>query len=439
MPTQDPHLNVFHAYRGAAIDDVARSTQLEDNLTRALAITLGSLNPGPALDALLDALHAPDESTPGSTTDRSPPRHSLKGIALQVTQTDDAWPGRRALVVIHAGPTLKTTNEKGTAQFGSMSRPDAVVVGADFVLGIESKVTDTVTSSQLDRHRAILGIGKTETMDVTWDRLARTARAVQSDAQPESAQFLLRQFEEYLRMNGFGGLTNEHFAYFAMNPDERKLAEGTKDAIARILLTVASHLGEAHYPNWGQPRRGKMMPTDTDAWAAIDPPPDAQSAGHRPHLTVFMNASKFGLFANLETALPYQVFRRAWKRAPDLFIDFLRGLDDATDGDIFHPWRLDITHRIQVRAQLYRDEVSLQLSAPTARLLTDNVLRGLIDDTTRKPTSKRLAAPQISITREYPASIVLSDPDSITGRLTSDAATLTPFFNWLDTHGFREA
>ena len=54
------------------------------------------------------------------------------------------------------------------------------------------------------------------------------------DLRPVS-RFVLQQFEEYLRMNGFGGFTNDHFAYFALSPDERARATDTRVAIRRQL------------------------------------------------------------------------------------------------------------------------------------------------------------------------------------------------------------
>lgn len=63
----DPHLNIFHAYRGATPSggdaDVVRDRQLEDNLTRALLITLQAVRGSTAQQPLLRALGVPDAAT----------------------------------------------------------------------------------------------------------------------------------------------------------------------------------------------------------------------------------------------------------------------------------------------------------------------------------------------------------------------------------------
>ena len=52
----DPHFNIFHAYRGSAPNDTTRRRQLEDNLTRALGITLSHLSGSPLAERFLETL-----------------------------------------------------------------------------------------------------------------------------------------------------------------------------------------------------------------------------------------------------------------------------------------------------------------------------------------------------------------------------------------------
>ena len=215
---RDPHLNVFHAYRDPGRDPESRAQQLEDNLTRALAITLSRLQDERVRSQLLVALGVQPEKAAG-----------FRGSLLQVAVTDNAWPSDRRIVVVHGGPRLRRT-EGGQSERG---RLDAVLLGNHFVLGLESKLGDTVSHGQLAAHRRTLGADNHPPSAVTWSALARCAREGCRIATSEVDRFLLEQFEEYLRMNGFGGLIHEHFAYFAMSPEERHLKLGTKDGMNR--------------------------------------------------------------------------------------------------------------------------------------------------------------------------------------------------------------
>lgn len=98
MRTIDLHLNVFHAYRGASQDDVARERQLEDNLTRALAITITRLEGVEARATVLGAL--------GVDSDH---RAGLRTLRAEVTVPGATWPpsNRRRLLVVHGGPRLQ--------------------------------------------------------------------------------------------------------------------------------------------------------------------------------------------------------------------------------------------------------------------------------------------------------------------------------------------
>lgn len=89
-----------------------------------------------------------------------------------------------------------------------------------------------------DRHRETLGIPERDLIEITWSKLAKSIHRIQRDRRSQPvARFILDQFEEYLRMNGFGGLTHEHFADFALPPERRDplVKDGIRQASAKKL------------------------------------------------------------------------------------------------------------------------------------------------------------------------------------------------------------
>jgi hypothetical protein len=207
---QDPHLNVFHAYRGAAYSENASARQLEDNLTRSLVITLDLIRESPARMPIFEALGI-DESESDKPYQ----------CQLQVSRESPDWPppSLRRLVVIHGGPQLQIAD---TSHQASKGRVDAIVTTSGCLMAIESKLDNVVGQSQLDRHRDTLDIRSPERVDVTWSELVRRIRSIPREHRSDAVvDFILTQFEEYLQMNGFGGLTHEHFSYFAHASDRR--------------------------------------------------------------------------------------------------------------------------------------------------------------------------------------------------------------------------
>lgn len=52
----DPHFNIFYSYRGPSTSEGPSVRQLEDNLTRAVVVTLNHLRDSEACVPLLEAL-----------------------------------------------------------------------------------------------------------------------------------------------------------------------------------------------------------------------------------------------------------------------------------------------------------------------------------------------------------------------------------------------
>ena len=147
MPDSRNHyLNVFFAYRGGPQSDVTltRDGQLEDNLTRALGITLDHASRS-TLTSFLDIIcHA---SIPASAvTDAL--------VLLQPLQSPEA-PLRRLVGLSPVGALNRGDFEEGAGG----SRPDLLlVIPGQAVIVIERKVVRGTNGEQLWRHARAHGL-----------------------------------------------------------------------------------------------------------------------------------------------------------------------------------------------------------------------------------------------------------------------------------------
>ena len=198
------YLNVFFAYRGVPQSDVTltKGGQLEDNLTRALGITLDHASRS-TLTSFLDMIcHA---SIPASAvTDTL--------VLLQPLESPEA-PLRRLVGLSPVGALNRRDFEEGAGG----SRPDLlIVIPGKAVIVIESKAVSGTNGEQLWRHARAHGLplpvrraGKLQIPDEwvqqSWRHLARWAEEA-SDPDPIAA-FLLCEFAEYLHISGVTGRT----------------------------------------------------------------------------------------------------------------------------------------------------------------------------------------------------------------------------------------
>ncbi len=415
----DPHTNIFHAYRGPASSEDASERQLEDNLTRSLVITLNHVRESSARRALLDALHVP-------------PLHQDRAFhcRLQVSAASPDWPepSKRRLLVIHGGPVLTATESPGDAMTG---RADAVIATGDFLLAIESKLEDQVQQSQLDRHRETLGIPETGISTVTWSELARVARRILTKGPAEPvARFVLEQFEEYLRMNGFGGLTQEHFTYFAQVPSDRDPL--VKEGIRRALEEIGDEVARTTGTYWA-PCMMKMQKDQSDAGVVLE----AGKRAEKPHLTIAIGAAGLSIFANVELQGPYTQFVNAWRTNPDALIEIIRQLGRMpvqSADDI--PWRFRVVRRAYLgRPRDYHYWSSADIAANTLAAWPEEMIHQFIDQVVEKPEGE--GAPEIMVVRSYPVPVVLGS-DQLSARLSTDAVQLESFFDWIGVP-FRES
>lgn len=141
------YLNVFFGYRGAALDDAAltRGKQLEDNLTRASAVTLERAS-GATRRSFAEQICRAQVSEAGGAK-----------IGLQpLVGMFDAT--RRLLLGISVAGRIDTASLEPD-QGGS--RPDAAVqFGTELLILIESKAVAALDGGQLARHAFRWGVGE---------------------------------------------------------------------------------------------------------------------------------------------------------------------------------------------------------------------------------------------------------------------------------------
>jgi hypothetical protein len=231
----DPHFNLFHAYRGAAANEAARRRQLEDNLTRALGIVLSHVRGTPLAAALLAELGVSPQL-----------RHKLFEVQFQVVAAGASWPSpdhRRLLAIVAGGQEDSPAETAVEPELEGGARPDLVLLWETDALVIESEVTPGPDKAQMNRmHKAFATQGSGAAYrSTTWHSVARVVRDIAPHS-PQPTRHVLEQFEEYMRMNGFGGFADEHFAYFAMNTDRRRAESVTRVGARRALKNLLDEL-----------------------------------------------------------------------------------------------------------------------------------------------------------------------------------------------------
>lgn len=419
MRLADPHLNVFHPYRGPDASGEAAARQLENNLTRALAITLTTLGDSPGRTLLIQELGV----SPGAA-------EGFRRCDLQVSAPDADWPpsAKRSLAIVLGSLADPVPAPGYTAKTGVL---DLAIVGDQFVLGIESKVGSNVAQGQLTAHKRTLQIPCSQPVSrITWTALARCAHSILLENALEPVpRFVLQQFEEYLRVNGFGGFTNDHFAYFALSPEERAAAQPVKEGIRRQLKGLIQELHSRWNPAWVD-NVGKIGAGDGDAYAALKPP-HSKAGGQLPHLSIAIAPTGLQIFFNVETDLAYNQFLKRWNANREEFVGLLVDLSpNGGTSALVNAWRLEVLHRIPLPPKLRacRSEPSIEISAFTAKSMPSPLLSEVIAEAIKKPPGGW--SPEIKVVRHYKASFVSSDIDFV-DMVAEDARSLEPFFDWI--------
>jgi hypothetical protein len=218
------YLNVFFGYRGAALDDatLTRGKQLEDNLTRALAVTLERAS-GATRRSFAERICRAQVGGAGEAK-----------IGLQpLAGTFDAT--RRVLLGISVAGRIDTAS-LDLDQGGS--RPDAALqFGTELLILVESKAVAALDGGQLARHAFRWGLEEPrigpngveipESWVIQgWSSVASWARGAAERDGTRVGSFLLSQLAEYLDL---AGVTDIQIA--------RPSTRGTSESRAPVWLT----------------------------------------------------------------------------------------------------------------------------------------------------------------------------------------------------------
>lgn len=415
---KDPHFNVFHAYRGPTSGENGHLRQLEDNLTRALGIVLVHLEGEGSAAPLLQALGV----TPALV--EKPFR-----VEFQVSMPSARWPppSKRKLVAI-------VTDERGGADVArshlaaeeGAARSDMVVLWDDAALVVESELTPTPDYEQMQRLQKTFDT-RTEG-ECSWGQIARAAGQTRAVGQP--AAYLLEQFEEYLRMNGFGGFTDEHFAFFAWSPERRGAEPVTKRGAQQAMRGLLSELKSAWDVTW-EAKLGKLGDNDRSLWGKLEP-----AGGIAPHLSLGMSTDGLTIFANVETRGPFGRFQKAWNDRSEVLVDLLGQLGrDEMHRLVRNPWMFTVKRRVQ-RFQPSTGKILPRqfwelpaMSIATSTLSMFPALAATVVNQAIQFAESGDATPEILIERHY--HVWQAVGDGFVNILAEDARQLEPFFAWL--------
>lgn len=199
MTWADRYFNVFFAYRGAGDFQLSSGKQLEDNLTRALAVTLIRSSATTAR-AFCAEVAAEDPGAPGTAR-----------VVLQPTPLSfESSASRRVLLGL--SPSGRVSGHRAEVGEGG-SRPDAAVVVGDVLLVIESKVVLDLDADQLTRHATQFGLGEPRVTTSglrlpgswrlrRWQGVVEWARRAAKTERDPAAAFLLHELAGYLELAG---------------------------------------------------------------------------------------------------------------------------------------------------------------------------------------------------------------------------------------------
>jgi len=389
MRLADPHFNIFHPYRGPTTRDASNERQLENNLTRALAICLTRLGTCPARTLLLHEFGiAPHEAD------------DFVRCELQVGVADPDWPppSKRHIAVV-TGTAVEADSNPYSAVSGVL---DMAICGKGFVVGVESKLGSKVADGHLAAHAKTLGISVTDPVPVTWAALARRARLLLADnGLGPVSEFVLQQFEEYLRMNGFGGFTNDHFAYFTLGPEDRARAADIGAGIRRQMRDLILGIRDGWHTEFDE-HVGKL-----GAFATLKPSGKSSggSGGQPVHFSVSILPDGLEIFFNVETDRAYRQFVKSWQERSGEFLELLRGLSPTADGvlGLSSAWRFQVGYRIPLATpRASRWEPSLDIAAFTASPMPDETLQAVIGAAIKQPPKGW--SPEIKVVRRRGAS-----------------------------------
>lgn len=293
MPIVDFHHNVFYYYRGPKTEGRTREQQLENNTTKALINVLENAS-GQVTGPFLEWLGIQTAEKPAFSLQRPP----LPPAILRRKS-------RRLLLAIVPKRASFSPEGHESGVLGG-SRPDAWIVGSDFVVAIESKVAGVLDERQMQRHFAeLFGEDSPTYRQIEWRDVHRHCLSLASHLQGLDG-WLLQQFSEYLEVIGmseFCGFGNDFFDYFFTHDDQtarnwvRQTIEGFAEEIRREL-----HSRISFYEAFDI---GNLKASDTCCWAAFGPKDRQESKDQgayrrMAHQTIVADSQGLQVFVNVE-------------------------------------------------------------------------------------------------------------------------------------------
>lgn len=224
-------------------------------------------------------------------------------------------------------------------------------------------------------------------------------------------------------MNGFGGLTQEHFTFFAQAPSDRDPL--VKDGIRRALQEIGDEVARFSGTSW-TPHVMNIRMDQSEAGVVLETGKRAE----KPHLTLSIDPAGLSIFANVELQGPYTQFVKAWQANPNALIEFIRELGRMpvqSADDI--PWHFRVVRRVSLgRPREFHYWSSVDIAANTLAAWPDEMIHQFVDRVAEKPEGE--GAPEIMVVRSYPVPVVLGS-DQLSERLSVDAVQLESFFDWI--------
>jgi hypothetical protein len=330
----DFHHNVFYYYRGSKAEEQVRERQLEDNTTKALINTL---------EHGRERVVAPFLEWLGVRMDEKPKfylqRHMLPDLAIRKKEL-------RLLLALLPKPEFLSLNASQNAASGE-SRPDAWIVGKNFVVLIESKVLARVDQEQMKLHFSKL-LGEDDLpkyREITWADVHRFFLDLRPRLQGLEA-WLVQQFTEYLEvigMNDFCGFRQDFFDYFFTHDDEdtRKWVKHNMEAFARNILDEL----RKSIPFYRYVDLGRLNLSDMYCWAAFGPDPKAYR--NLAHQTISADSQGLNIFVNVELKPAVEKLRDKIRTSQSEWRKIVSQLHEHST------FSLKIEERIQKQAQNY--------------------------------------------------------------------------------------
>ncbi len=263
----DKHLNIFHAYRHGSTADAEHEQVLEDNLTRALLITLRSC----------DSLTRKFIKEFTGIDTQGPYKHDLQSRLDPDEEVDGGrrLPRDKRLIAVARRPQEPEGSQSPNAENSGGSKPDAWITSDNAVVLFENKLDGRLDDAQIRRHiRVNLGTeyepvypsqqkqatAKRRQIPVvllSWhDVFNWLSRFV--DEQPvlsSESRFVVYQFLDYLEVNGMGEVkfTQDDFLTWERYTDMDEIGI-LNERVKRLGEELAESL-EGH--QWAQIRRSR--------------------------------------------------------------------------------------------------------------------------------------------------------------------------------------